>query len=579
MLDRDPNADQPPEPSLSRPRSRSRKPKNAPKKHPQRGLGVAQLEKLRLEEQSKQQEAACLASLQQQNLHHQSHYIHFQQKNQQAPYLHYQHQKFLQPHHQSQNSPHCLPRQIKHVEPSYEKFSFAEPHFPLPPVQLNVVQNSLFPLATLANRGQTRTLPLLLPLHQLPADDEPSTSPMSQVHDLCSPATTHLRPSSAESRLSPLLTCASSASLVEKSWLNHLYDREPNIEKDSSSTDLSSARCDENGSKMQSQDQSVPNCGNAAIANFHGETGSLHLSMGKLFMQSDGCSAPITDSCLRSQPDRVFDVHSSPRTQLESPPVAIVSVGIQMKELSSFQNMSLCPTWCPVDKVVNRKRSWACTQELSRQAEAFIGVDLNTSFDEMESELTEQDPNITLPFTIRNDWNFSSGNSSEKFNESRCKGLVSDKSCSQCDFTKVDRPFSDACASAAAFLSLHKQSINPAAREVEAPGDFLTLGPSSSSIRNIPFRSGGCGNHPVSRSSASPWYSQQIILEQVRSSCLSSASKTVNSDAMPLQPSFVHTPLQRKVGFSDFFACDKMEALLQDSSTDESLDLELRLSI
>lgn len=44
-------------------RSRARKGKNAQKKQPQRGLGVAQLEKLRLQEQSKQ-EAACFASLQ-----------------------------------------------------------------------------------------------------------------------------------------------------------------------------------------------------------------------------------------------------------------------------------------------------------------------------------------------------------------------------------------------------------------------------------------------------------------------------------------------------------------------------------
>lgn len=44
-------------------RSRARKGKNGQKKQPQRGLGVAQLEKLRLQEQSKQ-EAACLASLQ-----------------------------------------------------------------------------------------------------------------------------------------------------------------------------------------------------------------------------------------------------------------------------------------------------------------------------------------------------------------------------------------------------------------------------------------------------------------------------------------------------------------------------------
>eukprot|EP00249_Psilotum_nudum_P033689 c51315_g1_i1 orf=3-371(-) len=45
-------------------RSRARKGKHGPKKQPQRGLGVAQLEKLRLEEQSKQ-EAACIASLHQ----------------------------------------------------------------------------------------------------------------------------------------------------------------------------------------------------------------------------------------------------------------------------------------------------------------------------------------------------------------------------------------------------------------------------------------------------------------------------------------------------------------------------------
>lgn len=44
-------------------RSRARKGKSGQKKQPQRGLGVAQLEKLRLQEQSKQ-EAACLASLQ-----------------------------------------------------------------------------------------------------------------------------------------------------------------------------------------------------------------------------------------------------------------------------------------------------------------------------------------------------------------------------------------------------------------------------------------------------------------------------------------------------------------------------------
>ena len=44
-------------------RSRARKGKPGPKKQPQRGLGVAQLEKLRLLEQNKQ-EAACLASLQ-----------------------------------------------------------------------------------------------------------------------------------------------------------------------------------------------------------------------------------------------------------------------------------------------------------------------------------------------------------------------------------------------------------------------------------------------------------------------------------------------------------------------------------
>lgn len=44
-------------------RSRGRKVKNAQKKPPQRGLGVAQLERLRLQEQSKQ-EAACLASIQ-----------------------------------------------------------------------------------------------------------------------------------------------------------------------------------------------------------------------------------------------------------------------------------------------------------------------------------------------------------------------------------------------------------------------------------------------------------------------------------------------------------------------------------
>lgn len=43
-------------------RSRARKGKNAQKKQPQRGLGVAQLEKLRLQEQSKQ-EAACYASM------------------------------------------------------------------------------------------------------------------------------------------------------------------------------------------------------------------------------------------------------------------------------------------------------------------------------------------------------------------------------------------------------------------------------------------------------------------------------------------------------------------------------------
>ena len=44
-------------------RSRTRKGKSGQKKQPQRGLGVAQLEKLRMQEQSKQ-EAACLASLQ-----------------------------------------------------------------------------------------------------------------------------------------------------------------------------------------------------------------------------------------------------------------------------------------------------------------------------------------------------------------------------------------------------------------------------------------------------------------------------------------------------------------------------------
>jgi hypothetical protein len=43
-------------------RSRTRKGKSGQKKQPQRGLGVAQLEKLRMQEQSKQ-EAACLASL------------------------------------------------------------------------------------------------------------------------------------------------------------------------------------------------------------------------------------------------------------------------------------------------------------------------------------------------------------------------------------------------------------------------------------------------------------------------------------------------------------------------------------
>ncbi|MCO5569040.1 hypothetical protein L7F22_022746 [Adiantum nelumboides] len=584
MLDRDPNADQPPDLSLSRSRSRSHKPKNAPKKQPQRGLGVAQLEKLRLEEQSKQQEAACLASLQQQNFHHHNRYIHFQQQDQQAPYLHYQNQNLLQQNHQSQNSPLCLPR-WSHMEPVYKNFNFAEPRFPLPSVKLNCGEKSPFSLATLASRGQTRPLPLLITHQQLLADDDASTSPISQEHDLCSPASTHMRPSSAESRLSPLIIRSSSASLVEKSWLNHLYDKEPNIAKDSSILHLSSARCQDICSKTQGLDQSVPDCVNAAITNFHWEKGSLHKPTEKLFMQSDGCAAPITDSCSRSRPDGASDVHIPPRIQLESPLGGISSVDIQMKELSSFQNMSLCPTWSPADKVFNRKRSWACTQELSRPAEAFKGVDLNISFDEMESELTEQDPNILVPFPIRNDWNLFPRRSAEKFIERKCREFVSDKSCSQCNLFKMEGHFSEACASGAAFLSLQKQSSNPGRWEVETPGDFLSLGPSSSSIQktgNTPsLGSGSCGTYLVSKSCAIPWYSQQASSEQVRSSRLSSASRTQNNGSLlsKYRSSYFHPPLQRKIGFSDFFTCNKVEALLQDSSTDESLDLELRLSI
>ncbi|MCO5606314.1 hypothetical protein L7F22_060501 [Adiantum nelumboides] len=580
MLDRDPNADQPPDLSLSRSRSRSHKPKNAPKKQPQRGLGVAQLEKLRLEEQSKQQEAACLASLQQQNFHHLNRFIHFQQQDQQAPYLHYQHQNLLQQNHQSQNSPLCLPRWSKHMEPAYENFNLVEPRFPLSSVKLNGGENSLFSLATLASRGQTRPLPLLIPHQQLLAEDEASTSPISQVHDLCSPASIHMRPSSAESRLSPLIIRSSSAS-----WLNHLYDKEPNIAKDSSIMHLSSARCQDSCFKTQGLDQSVPDCVNAAITNFHWENGSLQKPMEKLFMQSDGSAAPITDSCSRSQPDGASDGHIPPRIQLESPLGGISSVDIQMKELSSFQNMSLCPTWSPADKAFNRKRSWACTQELSRPAEAFKGVDLNISFDEMESELTEQDPNLLAPFPIRNDWNLFPRRSAEKFIESNCREFVSDKSCSQCDLFKMEGHFSQACASGASFQSLQKQSSNSGRWEVETPGDFLSLGPSSSSIQKTgnttPLGFGSCGTYPVSKSCAIPWYSQQASLEQVRSSRFSSASRTQNIDSLlsEYRPSYFHTPLQRKIGFSDFFACNEVEALLQDSSTDESLDLELRLSI
>ncbi|EFJ18627.1 hypothetical protein SELMODRAFT_444448 [Selaginella moellendorffii] len=54
--------DEPSSSLLQGARGRSRKSKNGPKKQPQRGLGVAQLEKLRLQEESKQ-ESACLASL------------------------------------------------------------------------------------------------------------------------------------------------------------------------------------------------------------------------------------------------------------------------------------------------------------------------------------------------------------------------------------------------------------------------------------------------------------------------------------------------------------------------------------
>lgn len=577
MLDRDPNADQPPDPSLSRSRSRSHKPKNAPKKQPQRGLGVAQLEKLRLEEQSKQQEAACLATMQHPSLHHHSHSIHLPQEQEH----HYQHQNMFQHHHQSQTSPVWLPRQIKHMEPSYDKSSFAEPRFPPPFVKLNVVQNSFFPLTTLANRAQTRPLPLLIPQQQFPAEDEASTSPMSQVHDLCSPATALMRPSSAESRLSPLLTRASSASLVEKSWLNHLYDREPNIEKDFPIAGISSAQCNYNDFKLQGHDQSVTEIVNAGSASFHGENGSLHVSMGKLFMGSEGYAEQVTDSSLRSQPCVAFGAHFPSRNHSESPLVGVVSGGNRMKELSSFQTTSLCPTWSPVDKVFNRKRSWACTQELARSAEALKGVDLNTSVDEMESEVTEQDPNSTLPFMIRDDRNLLPGVSVENLSESKWKGLMPEKSCSRC----LERPISDALFDGAAFLSLQEQSVNLEKWEVETPGEFLTLGPSSSSAqktRKAPLGFGSCGTCHVSKG-------PQHILEQVKSSCLSSISRTanssisrtVNSDNMSLeyQPSCLHTPLQRRAGFSDFFACNKAEALWQHSSTDESLDLELRLSI
>ncbi|KAH7302529.1 hypothetical protein KP509_23G076500 [Ceratopteris richardii] len=562
MLDRDPNADRPPDPPLLRTRSRSHRQKNAPKKQPQRGLGVAQLEKLRLEEQSKQQEALCFASVHHQNLHPHNQFVQLQQ-DRQASYVLYPHQNFQHQHNQGPHpSPLFLPRHFQRMENSYEKASFTDPRFRLPCVKLNALQNDLLPLASVTSQAQTRPVPLFIPQWQFPAEHEASTSPVSQAHDLCSPAT-QLRPSSAESRLCPLLKGASPASLVDKSWLNHLYDRDSDKEKDSLIISLSSACSNDIDVTIQCQDCSATPGVNTGNANFHELSGLHRLDLTMfIFLQEPIKNLP----CLMLQ-------------------LGFTSDGFQTKELSSFQNIFLCPTWSPVDKELNRKRSWACAQQLARSSGTFKGiVDLNVSADEVESEMTEQDPNVSLPFSIRDDWNLLCDTSIGKSSESGCVGQLSDKAVSNLNSVKVGKHPADPCLNGPAFVSLCKQKINFEKWEVKNCGDFLTLGPSSSALEKLMNVHSGLenySNHPISKNfDENECFEHSLCtpLQQVRNSCISSLSEANNELPLKYEPSFLHA-LQKKVEFSDFFASKTSEPLLQERSTNDSLDLELRLSI
>lgn len=230
--------------------------------------------------------------------------------------------------------------------------------------------------------------------------------------------------------------------------------------------------------------------------------------------------------------------------------------------------------------------------------ETFKGVDLNTSADEIESELTERDTNIPKPSTTRDGWSLSPLLSPELMStENNFKVLSTSRTCSECGLMTAEKYMassalnvnvSDTLINGAAFLSLRKRNLDYDMQEVETSGEFLTLGPSCSSIRKLGNMHLGTGNNSSGPIMGKPCENaitlqpQQVFSEQVKGAgkVLPMVSRKASSDGLmtmadEYQANYFCTPLH-------FLAWNKGKdhpGHLEQSTTNDSLDLELRLSI
>ncbi|XP_024373431.1 uncharacterized protein [Physcomitrium patens] len=380
-------------------RSRARKGKCGQKKLPQRGLGVAQLEKLRLQEQSKQ-EAACLASLRSLPS------LGFTDQNQNGG-MFFRHLKGAIYHNHNTNRGSGLPFGNGRFGPPDKLVEYLsrEGHRH---VGTGTRDEDIFrTLMSLASTGHSRSASL--PHHErgpsissmLPRrkDDCDTSFVCNNTHTEILGNKVHAPHSSANdpstegspARRAPcaLAWVASSPNSIRKPsfFSSELVNRASPVDSHASNVEMGGEKW--SSPNVDTLKESVPHVLSPVSNNDVVEVGVMNAKLFPVVVK-DVAGAPVFTltnvQCYESSQDPAI-VGRLPRDRTNVPVVVgATSNSDRPKELSSFQSFSSKHSWSPPHKSSGWKRPWQALHELTCKVQQSDIMDLNGEIDASDKD-------------------------------------------------------------------------------------------------------------------------------------------------------------------------------------------------